>query len=64
MVKAGERAIKKVGEKEKRFRDVLEDIFIGASIEGKSGFINMMRINHLILSLFYHSWRKMSTENL
>jgi adenine-specific DNA-methyltransferase len=44
MVKAGERAIKKVGEKEKRFRDVLEDIFIGASIEGKSGFINMMRI--------------------
>jgi adenine specific DNA methylase Mod len=44
MVKAGESAIKKVGEKEKRFRDVLEDIFIGASIEGKSGFINMMRI--------------------
>jgi SOS response regulatory protein OraA/RecX len=44
MVKAEESAIKKVGEKEKRFRDVLEDIFIGAGIEGKSGFINMMRI--------------------
>jgi adenine specific DNA methylase Mod len=44
MAKAGESAIKKVGEKEKRFRDILEDIFIGASIEGKSGFINMMRI--------------------
>jgi adenine specific DNA methylase Mod len=44
MVKARENTIKNVSEKEKRFHDVLEDIFIGASIEGKSGFINLMRI--------------------
>ena len=35
---------KKVGEKEKRFYDALEEIFVGAEIEGKSGFINLMRI--------------------
>jgi adenine-specific DNA-methyltransferase len=44
MVKARENTIKNVGEKEKRFHDVLEDIFIGANIEGKSGFINLMKI--------------------
>jgi adenine specific DNA methylase Mod len=34
----------KIGDKERRFYDTLKDIFIGASVEGKSGFINMMRI--------------------
>jgi adenine specific DNA methylase Mod len=34
----------KIGEKEKRFYDTLEDIFVGVDVEGKSGFINMMRI--------------------
>lgn len=31
-------------EKEKRFFDALRDIFIGAKVEGDSGFVNLMRI--------------------
>lgn len=41
---SGKIVSEKVGDKEKRFYEVLEDIFVGAAIEGKSGFINLMRI--------------------
>jgi adenine specific DNA methylase Mod len=34
----------KVGPKERRFMDALRDLFIGAKIDGKSGYINLMRI--------------------
>lgn len=30
--------------KEQKFYKVLQDVFIGAKIEGKGGFINLMRI--------------------
>ncbi len=30
--------------KEQRFYDALEDIFVGAKVEGESGYINLMRI--------------------
>lgn len=30
--------------KEKKFYDALKDIFVGAKIEGKSGYINLMHI--------------------
>ena len=36
--------LKEIGKKEKRFYDTLENIFVGANVEGKSGFINMMKI--------------------
>lgn len=42
--------------KEKRFYDALEDIFVGAKIEGDSGFINLLKIKEKyyseILSVF------------
>lgn len=31
-------------DKEKRFYEALKDVFIGAKVEGKSGYINLMRI--------------------
>ncbi|MEI7881827.1 MAG: hypothetical protein WCI95_13255, partial [bacterium] len=30
--------------KEKRFLDALRDLFIGAKVDGQSGYINLMRI--------------------
>ncbi|HQE25519.1 MAG TPA: hypothetical protein PKZ70_05830, partial [Candidatus Atribacteria bacterium] len=30
--------------KEQKFYDALKDIFIGAKVEGESGYINLMRI--------------------
>ena len=33
-----------IGHKEKRFLDALEALFIGAEVEGDSGFVNLMRI--------------------
>jgi len=33
-----------VGKKEREFFDALKDIFVGAKIEGESGFVNLMRI--------------------
>ncbi|MEK7281186.1 MAG: site-specific DNA-methyltransferase, partial [Chloroflexota bacterium] len=30
--------------KEQRFYDALKDVFVGAKVEGESGFINLMRI--------------------
>jgi len=30
--------------KEKKFYDTLKDIFVGAKLEGESGYINLMRI--------------------
>ncbi|MEO0108912.1 MAG: hypothetical protein ABIK62_07080, partial [candidate division WOR-3 bacterium] len=29
---------------EQRFLDALRDVFVGAKVEGESGFINLMRI--------------------
>ena len=34
----------KPGPKERRFMDALRDLFVGAEIKGKSGYINLMRI--------------------
>ena len=44
MSRYGEAVSMRMGEKEKRFYDTLEDIFVGAKVEGRSGFINMMKI--------------------
>ena len=33
-----------VSKKEKRFFQALQDVFVGAKIEGESGFVNLMRI--------------------
>jgi len=44
MSRYGEAVSMRMVEKEKRFYDTLEDIFVGAKVEGRSGFINMMRI--------------------
>jgi hypothetical protein len=30
--------------KEKAFFDALRDVFVGAKVEGESGFVNLMRI--------------------
>lgn len=30
--------------KEQKFYDALEDLFVGAKVEGESGYINLMRI--------------------
>lgn len=34
----------KPGPKERRFLDALRDLFVGAKVDGKSGYINLMRI--------------------
>jgi adenine-specific DNA-methyltransferase len=34
----------KPGPKERRFSDALRDLFVGAEVKGKSGYINLMRI--------------------
>jgi len=34
----------KIGPKERKFFEVLKDVFVGAKIEGESGFVNLMRI--------------------
>ena len=34
----------KAGKKERKFFDVLKDVFVGAKVEGESGFVNLMRI--------------------
>ena len=34
----------KVGPKERRFLDALRDLFVGAKVDGESGYINLMRI--------------------
>jgi len=30
--------------KEQKFYDILKDIFVGAKVEGESGYINLMKI--------------------
>ncbi|MBI4025943.1 MAG: site-specific DNA-methyltransferase [Verrucomicrobia bacterium] len=37
-------AATKVGPKERRFLDALRDLFVGVKVDGRSGFINLMRI--------------------
>jgi len=34
----------KRGPKERRFLDSLRDLFVGAKVDGQSGYINLMRI--------------------
>jgi len=34
----------KSGPKERRFLDALRELFVGAKVDGKSGYINLMRI--------------------
>ena len=36
--------IEKVGPKERRFLDALRDLFVGAKVDGESGYINLMSI--------------------
>ena len=39
-----EQHIRKAGPKERRFLDALRELFVGAKVDGQSGFINLMRI--------------------
>lgn len=34
----------RIGRKERRFNDALKDLFVGAKVDGQSGYINLMRI--------------------
>ena len=36
----------RIGPKEKRFLDELEALFVGAKVDGDSGFVNLMRMKH------------------
>jgi len=38
------RIYKEAGKKEREFFGVLKDVFVGAKVEGESGFVNLMRI--------------------
>jgi len=42
-----------MNQKEKLFFDKLKDVFIGAKIEGKSGFINLMRIKSAYFDVIF-----------
>ena len=39
-----EQRILKAGPRERRFLDALQDLFVGAKVDGQSGYINLMRI--------------------
>jgi adenine-specific DNA-methyltransferase len=39
----------KNGTKEQKFYNALQDIFIGAKIEGQGGFVNLMKINQITI---------------
>ncbi len=47
-------------DKEKRFFKALQDVFIGAKIEGKGGFINLMRIK----SMYYSQIESLLIEDI
>ena len=47
-----------MNQKEKLFFDQLKDIFIGAKIEGKSGFINLMRIKSAHFDVIFKELNK------
>lgn len=48
----------KMNQKEKLFFDQLKDIFIGAKIEGDSGFINLMRIKSAYFDVIFKELNK------
>ena len=58
MSKVNQFSLKEMGEKERRFYNILKNIFIGEDIEGKSGFINLMRIKSSYFSSFLLSLRE------
>jgi adenine specific DNA methylase Mod len=64
MSKVDEIASGGMGEKERMFFNILENIFIGANIEGKSGFINLMRIKSSYFRSFLSILRKVVEETL
>ncbi|MEM3585674.1 MAG: hypothetical protein QXJ50_04800, partial [Candidatus Woesearchaeota archaeon] len=45
-------------QKEKLFFDKLKDIFIGAKIEGESGFINLMKIKSSYFDIIFSELQK------
>ena len=47
-----------MNQKEKLFFDQLKDIFIGAKIEGDSGFINLMRIKSAYFDVIFKELNK------
>ena len=44
--------------KEQRFYNALEDIFVGAKIEGDSGFINLLKIKERYYSEILAQFKK------
>lgn len=46
--------------KEQKFYQVLQDVFIGAKIEGKVGFVNLMKIK----SNYYRKIEKLLKEDI
>ena len=50
--------MEKMNQKEKLFFDQLKDIFIGAKIEGESGFINLMRIKSAYFDVIFKELNK------
>jgi adenine specific DNA methylase Mod len=53
-----------MGEKERRFYDTLRDLFVGAKVEGKSGFIKMMRFKTDYFNAVFSKFRQDVTEEL
>lgn len=49
-------------QKEKRFWDTLKDIFVGAEIEGDSGFVNLMRIKRAYFSGVFKELERVVNE--
>ena len=47
-----------MNQKEKLFFDKLKDVFIGAKIEGESGFINLMRIKSAYFEVIFKELKK------
>ena len=47
-----------MNQKEKLFFDKLKDVFIGAKIEGESGFINLMRIKSAYFDVIFKELKK------
>lgn len=56
--------LQKMSESERRFFEALKDIFIGAEIEGDSGYINLMKIKARYFDKVFESLKKDINEKL
>ena len=48
---------------EQMFYDKLKDIFIGAKIEGNSGYVNLMKIKSSYFDIVFKELKKERNEN-